>query len=105
MSNVVRSPRELRVGGAPLIGPLCRLFRHRCGPCKQLEPIVEQLAAEYQGRLKVGSVDVEESPDTAVRYRVLSVPTIILIKNGEVNNQVVGVVPKGKLADMIAQVI
>src|SRR5437867_12762584 len=76
-----------------------------CGPCKQLEPIVEQLADEYQGRLKVGSVDIEESPDTAVRFRVLSVPTIILFKNGEVNTQVVGVVPKGKLADMIARVI
>lgn len=76
-----------------------------CGPCKQLEPIVAQIADEYQGRLKVGAVDVEESPDTAVRFRVLSVPTIILFKNGEVSNQVVGLVPKGKLADMIARVI
>ena len=76
-----------------------------CGPCKQLEPIVDQIADEYQGRLKVGSVDVEESPDTAVRFRVLSVPTLILSKNGEVHNQVVGLVPKAKLTDLISRVV
>jgi len=76
-----------------------------CGPCKQLEPIVDQIADEYQGRLKVGSVDVEESPDTAVRFRVLSVPTLILFKNGEVHNQVVGLVPKAKLTDLISRVV
>src|SRR5262245_23213904 len=48
-----------------------------CGPCKQLAPLVEELAGEYQGRLKVGAVDVEESPDTAVRFGVVSVPTLV----------------------------
>lgn len=75
-----------------------------CGPCKQLEPIVEQIAEEYQGRLKVGAIDVEESPDTSVRYGVLSVPTLILIKNGELRDQFVGVMPKAKLTDWVSRV-
>lgn len=75
-----------------------------CGPCKQLEPIVEQIAEEYHGRLKVGAIDVEESPDTSVRFGVLSVPTLILLKNGEVRDQYVGVMPKGKLTDWVSRV-
>jgi thioredoxin 1 len=76
-----------------------------CGPCKQLAPIVEEIAKEYSGRVKVGAVDVEESPDTAVRFRVLSVPTLILIKDGQVRDQIVGLVPKTRIADLIARVL
>src|SRR5437867_7514311 len=76
-----------------------------CAPCKQLAPIVEELADELQGRLKVGAVDVEESPDTAVRFRVISVPTLILFKDGQVSDQIIGMASKGKLSDMIARVI
>ena len=75
-----------------------------CGPCKQLAPIVEQLADETRGRLKVGAVDIEESPETAVRYGIFSVPTLLLIKNGEVRDQYVGVMPKAKLSDWVARV-
>jgi len=74
-----------------------------CGPCKQLEPIVEELAREYRGRLKVGSVDVEEAPGTAVRFGVVSVPTLILFKNGQVQGQQIGLLPKTKLADWVAR--
>ena len=74
-----------------------------CGPCKQLEPLVEELAREYKGRLKVGSVDVEEAPNTSMRFGVISVPTLILIKNGQVHGQQVGALPKTKLADWVAQ--
>jgi len=76
-----------------------------CGPCKQLAPIVEEIAREYSGRVKVGAVDVEESPDTAVRFKVMSVPTLILIKDGEVRDQIVGLVPKTRIADLIARVL
>ncbi len=76
-----------------------------CGPCKQLAPIVEELAEEYQGRLKVGAIDVEESPDTAVRYGVFSVPTLILVKGGELVDQHMGVMPKAKLAAWVARVL
>lgn len=76
-----------------------------CGPCKQLAPIVEELAEEYQGRLKVGAIDVEESPDAAVRYGVFSVPTLILVKGGELVDQHMGVMPKAKLAAWVARVL
>ena len=76
-----------------------------CGPCKQLAPIVEEIAREYSGRVKVGAVDVEESPDTAVRFKVMSVPTLVLIKDGEVRDQIVGLVPKTRIADLIARVL
>jgi thioredoxin 1 len=75
-----------------------------CGPCKQLAPLVEEIAEEYQGRLKVGAVDVEESPSTSVRFGVMSVPTLILLKNGEVRDQYIGVMPKGRLTDWISRV-
>ena len=74
-----------------------------CGPCKQLEPLVEELARQYKGRLKVGSVDVEEAPNTSMRFGVISVPTLILIKNGQVQGQQIGALPKAKLADWVAQ--
>ena len=76
-----------------------------CGPCKQLAPIVEELAEEYQGRLKVGAVDVEESPNAAVRFGVLSVPTLVLIKNGVVQGLQVGLIPKAKLTDWLSRVL
>ena len=76
-----------------------------CGPCKQLAPIVEELAEQYQGRLKVGAIDVEESPETAVRYGVFSVPTLILVKGGEMVDQHIGVMPKAKLADWVSRVL
>ena len=76
-----------------------------CGPCKQLAPIVEQLALEQKGRLKVGAVDIEESPQTAVRYGIFSVPTLVLIKNGQVHDQHIGLMPKAKLTDWVARVL
>lgn len=76
-----------------------------CGPCKQLEPIVEQVAEEYAGKLKVGAIDIEESPGAAVRFGIMSVPTLVLIKNGQVNGQVTGAMPKTKLTDWIARTI
>jgi thioredoxin 1 len=76
-----------------------------CGPCKQLEPIVEEVAQQYRGRLRVGSVDIEESPETAVRYGVMAVPTLVLIKDGQVQDTHVGVMPKSRLVDWVARVI
>ena len=52
-----------------------------CGPCKRMAPIVEQLAAEYEGRLKVGKMDVDANTDMAVKYGIMSIPTLIIFKN------------------------
>lgn len=72
-----------------------------CGPCRMIAPIVEQLATEYEGRAKVGKLDVDESPDIARQYGVMSIPTLAVIKNGQVVSKVVGAYPKPKIAEMI----
>ena len=65
-----------------------------CGPCKAIEPILAQLESESRGRIEVARLNVDESPDTAVRYDVLSLPTVILFAGGEACNVVVGARPR-----------
>ena len=76
-----------------------------CGPCRMIAPIIDQLAGEYDGRAVVGKVDVDEEPDLARRYGVMSIPTLVVIKNGEVVNKVIGAVPKPRLAAMLDEVL
>ena len=76
-----------------------------CGPCKKLEPIVDELAGDFQGRLKVVKIDVDKAPQTAARFAVLSVPTLLLFRGGEVRDQVVGLQPKQALADRVNKVL
>src|SRR5947208_1667776 len=70
-----------------------------CGPCKKLEPVVHEIAAEYGPRLKVVKVDVDHSPGTAAKFGVLSVPTLMIFHGGQVKDQIVGVLSKKALAD------
>ena len=72
-----------------------------CGPCHMIAPIIEQLADEYDGKVKVGKVDVDANQRTAMRYNVRSIPTVLLFKNGELVESVVGVVPKADLEEKI----
>ena len=72
-----------------------------CGPCKQLAPIVDQLAEELVGKVKVGKLDVDESPITAGKFGVRGVPTVMVFKNGERSAQHVGLTTKAKLADLV----
>jgi thioredoxin 1 len=75
-----------------------------CGPCRMVAPVVEELAGEYAGKgLKVGKVDVDENPDTAARFGIRSIPTILFFKNGEVVDRIVGALPKGAFAEKIEQ--
>jgi len=76
-----------------------------CGPCKRLEPIVHEIATDYEGRIKVVKVDVDKAPSTAARFAVFSVPTILLFQGGQVKGQSVGLVPKRTLAEMIDKVL
>ncbi len=76
-----------------------------CGPCKTLEPVVHELATEYGERLKVVKVDVDQSPSTAARFAVLSVPTLVLFRDGQVRDQVVGLLSKRALADRVDKVL
>jgi thioredoxin 1 len=76
-----------------------------CGPCKQLAPLVDQLADEYAGRAKVVKLDINESPDTARRYQIRGVPTILIFKGGEVVGQQVGMAPKTRLSQLLQKAL
>lgn len=76
-----------------------------CGPCKMMSPVIDEVSKEYEGRLKVGKINVDESPDTAGKYRVMSIPTLLFIKNGQVVDQIIGAVPKRQLTDKIDQLM
>jgi len=76
-----------------------------CGPCKKLEPVVDEIAAEYDGRLKVVKVDVDHSPNFAAKFGVLSVPTLMFFRGGQVRDQYVGVLSKKALADRVDKVL
>src|ERR1039457_1873439 len=68
-----------------------------CGPCKMIAPIIDQLAAELQGKIKIAKVNVDESPQLAGLYNVMSIPTLLIFKNGLPVDQIVGALPKDKL--------
>tara|TARA_B000000557_G_scaffold183165_1_gene149682 strand:+ start:223 stop:549 length:327 start_codon:yes stop_codon:yes gene_type:complete len=76
-----------------------------CGPCKAIAPVIEEIAGDYTGKVKVGKVDVDANQNTAMNYGVRSIPTLLIIKDGKVVNQIVGAVPKANITDMIDQII
>jgi len=76
-----------------------------CGPCKVIAPIVEDLAKEYDGKVKVGKVDVDNNQQTAIKYGIRSIPTLLIIKNGKVNNTIVGAVPKAQIVQKLKAVL
>jgi thioredoxin 1 len=65
-----------------------------CGPCKMLAPVVDEVAARYQGKIKVGKMDVDSSPSTPQRYGVRGIPTLLIFKGGQVQEQIVGYVAR-----------
>ena len=76
-----------------------------CGPCKQLAPVMEELAKDYEGKLKVAKIDVEESQQTAMKYGILSVPTLLFLRAGKVTDQIVGNHPRQVLEERISKVL
>jgi thioredoxin 1 len=76
-----------------------------CGPCKKLAPLVEEIAGEYAGRLKVVKVDVDKARTVAAKFGVMSVPTLILFNGGKVKDQVTGLVPKRAIVDRVEKVL
>lgn len=68
-----------------------------CGPCKTVAPILDQLASEYSGRVKIGKLNVDENPTTASQYGIQSIPTMLIFKDGKKINQLVGALPKGQI--------
>ncbi len=76
-----------------------------CGPCKMIAPVVEELAAEYDGKFSFTKVDVDANPQTAMQFGIRSIPTLLLFKDGQVAEQVVGAVPKSVLKQKIDKVL
>jgi thioredoxin 1 len=76
-----------------------------CGPCRIVSPIVEEIAEEYDGRLVVGKLDVDSNRDTAVRFGIQAIPTILLVKNGEIADRIVGAVDKNSLKSKLDAIL
>ena len=74
-----------------------------CGPCKMIAPLIDELAKEYTGKMKIGKVDVDTNPKVATEYGVMSIPTIIFFKKGKVMNQLVGAASKQELKRKIEE--
>lgn len=72
-----------------------------CGPCKMIAPFIEELAGEYQGKVKVGKVDVDNNPNVSVQYGVRSIPTLLFFNGGKVVDQIIGAVPKNAIAQKL----
>lgn len=72
-----------------------------CGPCKMVAPVVEEIAKEYDGRLKVGKVDVDNNPQVSMQFGIRSIPTLMVFKGGKVVEQIIGAVPKRNLMEKI----
>ena len=76
-----------------------------CGPCKSIAPIVEELAGQYEGKLKIAKLNVDDHPATASRYGIRGIPNLIILKGGAVKEQIVGAVPKARLVAAIEKAL
>ena len=72
-----------------------------CGPCRMLAPVIDELTTEFDGKAKIGKVDIDANRDAAVNYGIQSIPSVIIFKNGEVVNKFVGISPKEELASAL----
>ena len=76
-----------------------------CGPCKMIAPSVDAIADEYSGKIKVYKLNVDDEAGIAAKYGIMSIPTLIIFKNGEVAEQIVGLMPKQKIEEKIALIV
>ncbi len=72
-----------------------------CGPCKALNPIIQKVEDEVAGKVKIVKLNVDESPEIAGKYSIMSIPTLLLFKNGQISEQLIGLVPKEKIMDKL----
>ena len=72
-----------------------------CGPCRAVAPIVEEISSSYEGKIKVGKMNVDENQSTTMKFGIRSIPTIIMFKGGEAVDQIIGAVPKGEIERVV----
>jgi thioredoxin 1 len=104
MSNVVATFTDQNWGNEVLGSQqpvLVDFWAEWCGPCRALAPTIEAIAAQYSGRLKVGKLNVEENADVPMRYAITALPTLLLLKGGQVAEQRVGLVSKDVLTRLV----
>ncbi len=76
-----------------------------CGPCRMIAPIMEELAGQYEGKVKIGKLDVDENQQVAIKYGVRSIPTVLILKGGEIKDTIIGAVPKGTFVEKIEKIL
>jgi len=76
-----------------------------CGPCRMVTPVLEELAKDYDGQIKVMKLNVDNNPNTAQKYGIFSIPTILIFKNGQVAAQIVGAMPKKQYVDKLNEIL
>ena len=96
--NDLNFDSEVLESGVPVLVDFSATW---CQPCRAIAPFVNQLAGEYEGRVKVTTLDIDESPATAQKFRIRGVPTLLMIKDGKVIGQQVGAVPKIKIQSLM----
>jgi len=74
-----------------------------CHPCRALDPIVQEIAQEYEGKIKVGKLNTDDNRETAMKYGIMSLPTLLLFKGGQARVRIVGLQPKKAIADRISE--
>ncbi|WP_058485832.1 thioredoxin [Defluviitalea phaphyphila] len=82
---------------------LVDFFAVWCGPCKMMSPIIDELSTKYEGKVKIGKLNVDEEPSTAAKYGIMSIPTIMIFKDGKVVDKVVGALPKQELENRLSK--
>ena len=95
---------EQEVAKAP-VPVLVDMWAAWCGPCRLLAPVVEELAAAYKGKMKVGKLNVDDYPQLAGQHRIMNIPTLLFFKGGKEVDRIVGVVPKEELARRVDKAI
>jgi thioredoxin 1 len=76
-----------------------------CGPCKMIAPILEEIATEYDGKVKIAKIDVDANGKVASQFGIMSIPTLLFVKNGKVVDQVIGAIPKTQLVNRLSKVL
>lgn len=84
---------------------LVDFYAEWCGPCKMMAPVIEKVAAEYSAKIKIGKLDVDSGRALAIKYQVMSVPTMILFERGEIRETIIGAVPEKELVQKLSEVL